>query len=49
MMIFVSGTKRSGTSMWMQVLRAAGLPVLGEAFPTAFVGCLLYTSDAADE
>lgn len=32
-MLFVSGTKRSGTSMWMQVLRAAGLPVLGEAFP----------------
>jgi hypothetical protein len=31
--IFVSGTKRSGTSMWMQVLRAAGIPVLGEAFP----------------
>lgn len=32
-MIFVTGTKRSGTSMWMQVLRAAGLPVFGEAFP----------------
>lgn len=32
-MIFVSGTKRSGTSMWMQVLRAAGIPILGEAFP----------------
>ncbi|MCH9686917.1 MAG: hypothetical protein K0V04_36115 [Deltaproteobacteria bacterium] len=32
-MIFVSGTKRSGTSMWMQVLQAAGLPVLGKAFP----------------
>lgn len=40
MMIFVSGTKRSGTSMWMQVLRAAGRPVLGEAFPPAFVGGL---------
>lgn len=40
MMIFVSGTKRSGTSMWMQVLRAAGRPVLGEAFPAAFVGGL---------
>ena len=35
-MIFVSGTKRSGTSMWMQVLRAAGVPVLGEQFPPAF-------------
>lgn len=32
-MIFVSGTKRSGTSMWMQVLSAAGIPVLGQAFP----------------
>lgn len=40
MMIFVSGTKRSGTSMWMQVLRAAGRPVLGEAFPPVFVGGL---------
>lgn len=32
-MILVSGTKRSGTSMWMQVLKAAGFPILGEAFP----------------
>lgn len=32
-MIFVSGTKRSGTSMWMQILAAAGFPVLGKAFP----------------
>lgn len=32
-MIFVSGTKRSGTSMWMQVLQAAGLRILGSAFP----------------
>lgn len=32
-MIFVSGTKRSGTSMWMQILAAARLPVLGQAFP----------------
>jgi hypothetical protein len=32
-MIFVSGTKRSGTSMWMQVMQAAGLPILGKAFP----------------
>lgn len=32
-MVVVTGTKRSGTSMWMQVLRAAGLPVVGEAFP----------------
>ncbi|MBK8261090.1 MAG: hypothetical protein IPK80_07090 [Nannocystis sp.] len=32
-MIFVSGTKRSGTSMWMQVLAAAGAPILGAAFP----------------
>lgn len=32
-MILVSGTKRSGTSMWMQVFAAAGLPIVGEAFP----------------
>lgn len=32
-MIIVTGTKRSGTSMWMQILRAAGYPILGEAFP----------------
>ena len=32
-MFLVSGTKRSGTSMWMQVLRSAGVPVLGAAFP----------------
>jgi hypothetical protein len=30
--ILVSGTKRSGTSMWMQILKAAGLPIIGEAF-----------------
>lgn len=32
-MIIVTGTKRSGTSMWMQVLKAAGVEVVGEAFP----------------
>lgn len=32
-MIIVTGTKRSGTSMWMQILAAAGLPVFGERFP----------------
>ncbi len=32
-MIIVTGTKRSGTSMWMQILKAASLPVLGSAFP----------------
>lgn len=32
-MILVSGTKRSGTSMWMQILQAAGIPILGKAFP----------------
>lgn len=31
-MIIVTGTKRSGTSMWMQLLTAAGVPVLGEDF-----------------
>ncbi|MFW5920531.1 MAG: hypothetical protein ACOCUS_01725 [Polyangiales bacterium] len=32
-MIVVTGTKRSGTSLWMQILGAAGLPIFGEAFP----------------
>ncbi|MEM6992854.1 MAG: hypothetical protein AAF721_20230 [Myxococcota bacterium] len=32
-MIIVTGTKRSGTSMWMQILIAAGLTPFGEAFP----------------
>jgi hypothetical protein len=32
-MILVTGTKRSGTSMWMQILIAAGIPYFGEAFP----------------
>jgi hypothetical protein len=32
-MIIVTGTKRSGTSMWMQILGAAGFPAFGEAFP----------------
>lgn len=32
-MLIVTGTKRSGTSMWMQILKAAGFPVLGTAFP----------------
>jgi len=32
-MILVSGTKRSGTSMWMQVLAAGRVPILGDAFP----------------
>nr|AGC72240.1 hypothetical protein [uncultured bacterium A1Q1_fos_479] len=31
-MIIVAGTKRSGTSMWMQILRDAGIPVFGQAF-----------------
>jgi len=32
-MIVVSGAKRSGTSMWMQILNAGGFQLLGEAFP----------------
>src|SRR6266851_5448676 len=32
-MLIVTGTKRSGTSLWMRLLIAAGLPVFGEAFP----------------
>ena len=29
-MVIVTGTRRSGTSMWMQILQAAGLPIVGE-------------------
>lgn len=32
-MLIVTGTKRSGTSMWMQILTGAGFPAFGEAFP----------------
>lgn len=32
-MVIVTGTKRSGTSMWMQILDAAGIDSLGSAFP----------------
>ena len=32
-MLIVTGTKRSGTSMWMQILITAGFPPFGEAFP----------------
>jgi hypothetical protein len=32
-MILVSGTRRSGTSLWMQMLADAGFPVIGERFP----------------
>jgi len=35
-MIVVTGTKRSGTSMWMHVLIAAGLPYIGERFPAGW-------------
>ncbi|GEM_PF-416025 len=33
-LLIVTGTKRSGTSMWMQILIAAGYPPFGEAFPS---------------
>jgi hypothetical protein len=32
-MLIVTGTKRSGTSMWMQIMIAAGFPNIGNAFP----------------
>ena len=35
-MIIVTGTKRSGTSMWMHVLVEAGLPWIGERFPAGW-------------
>jgi hypothetical protein len=39
-MIVVSGVPRSGTSLWMRILRAAGFEIIGEAFPEAFVPTL---------
>src|SRR5688572_15197157 len=35
-MIIVTGTQRSGTSMWMQALIAAGLPAIGDRFPAGW-------------
>ena len=35
-MVIITGTRRSGTSMWMQILRNAGFEVVGEAFPAAW-------------
>ncbi len=32
-MIAISGCRRSGTSLWMQILGAAGLPIVGDRFP----------------
>ena len=32
-MVVVTGTKRSGTSLWMQILGAAGVSRIGSAFP----------------
>lgn len=33
-MIVVTGTKRSGSSMWMTILKEVGLPILGNQFPS---------------
>ena len=35
-MIVVTGSRRSGTSLWMQILAAAGLPVIGEKVPASW-------------
>lgn len=32
-MIIVTGTRRSGTSLWMQILQQGGFRILGEKFP----------------
>lgn len=39
-MLIVTGTKRSGTSLWMQILIAAGIPHFGEAFPRDWASTL---------
>lgn len=43
-MIVVTGSMRSGTSLWMQILQRGGFPVIGEAFPTHF-GDELHTAN----
>lgn len=43
-MIIVTGTKRSGTSLWMHVLVAAGLPYIGDRFPEGW-GELLHAAN----
>jgi hypothetical protein len=35
-MIIVTGTKRSGTSLWMRILATAGVPIIGERFPAGW-------------
>ena len=32
-MLIVTGTKRSGTSLWMQIFEAGGFQIVGDAFP----------------
>lgn len=32
-MIIITGTQRAGTSLWMQILHAGGIPILGDPFP----------------
>ncbi len=32
-MIIVTGTRRSGTSVWMQILEQGGIQILGDQFP----------------
>jgi hypothetical protein len=39
-MLIVTGTPRSGTSMWMQILAAAGFDTIGEPFPGDWRGLL---------
>jgi hypothetical protein len=39
-MLIVTGTPRSGTSMWMQILVAAGFEAIGEPFPGDWRGLL---------
>jgi hypothetical protein len=43
-MIIVTGTKRSGTSLWMHLLVRAGLPSIGDRFPRGF-GDLLHEAN----
>ncbi len=39
-MIIVTGTRRSGTSAWMQILAAGGFRILGDKFPAHWKGLI---------
>lgn len=43
-MIIVTGTKRSGTSLWMHLLSEAGLPCIGERYPAGWASLVRHAN-----